>query len=113
MSSICKSASQVVFSRVQLTLHVNRRTPQDASRLVQVLSAWSVETRRAPSRHHREVRVYDHTTKPMHFIEHNLRLSQRELLYHVMFLLMHPRGSYIVPQSLPLDLATPKNKSTH
>ena len=43
---------------MQLTLHATRPTPQGASRLVQVMSVWSVKTRRAPPRHCRDVRVY-------------------------------------------------------
>ena len=52
--------------RMQLTLHATRRTPCGASRLVQAMSAWLVKTRRAPSRHDRDARVYDHTTTAMH-----------------------------------------------
>ena len=61
-----KSASQAVFSRMQLTLHATRRTPHDASRLVLAMSAWSAKTRRAPSRHSRDARVYGHTTTVVH-----------------------------------------------
>ena len=48
----CESASKEVFSRMQLTLHTARPTPHGASRLVQAVPAWSVKTRRAPSRHY-------------------------------------------------------------
>ncbi|CAM9875799.1 unnamed protein product, partial [Laminaria digitata] len=48
------------------TLHATRRTPHGASRLVQAMSAWSVITRRAPSRHCRDSRVSGHTTAAMH-----------------------------------------------
>ena len=41
----------------------NSRGP---SRLVQAMSAWSVKTRRAPSRHSRDARVYGHTTTAIH-----------------------------------------------
>ena len=51
---------------MQFTLHATRRTPHGASRLVQAISAWLVKTRRAPSRHSRDARVYGHTTKAMH-----------------------------------------------
>ena len=37
------SASRVLLSRVQLTLHATRRTPYGASRLVHAVSAWSVK----------------------------------------------------------------------
>ena len=48
---------------MQFTLHATCRTPHGASRLVQpVTSAWLVKTRRAPSRHSRDARVYGHTT---------------------------------------------------
>ena len=67
---MCKSASQAVLSRMQLTLHATRLTPHGASRLVQAMSAWSVKTRHAPSRHCRDARVYDHTTTAMHEIEY-------------------------------------------
>ena len=53
-----QSASQAALSRMQLTLHATRRTPRGASRLMQPISAWSVKTRRAPSRRRRDARVY-------------------------------------------------------
>ena len=65
-----KSASQAALSRMQLTLHATRRTPHGASRLVLAISAWSVKTRHAPSRHCRDARVYGHTTTDMHDNEH-------------------------------------------
>ena len=65
LSSMCKSASQVVHGRMQLTLHVIRRRPHCASGLGQAMSAWWVKTRRAPSRHCGNARVYGHTTKAM------------------------------------------------
>ena len=44
---------------MQFTLHAAaRRTPHGAARLVQTISAWLVKTRRAPSRHSRDARVY-------------------------------------------------------
>ena len=46
-----KSASRAVLSVMQLTIQATRRTPHGASRLVLAMSAWSVKTRRAPSRH--------------------------------------------------------------
>ena len=57
-----KSASKAVLNRMFLTgcsftLHATRPTPHGASRLVQVLSAWSVKTRRAPSRRCRDARA--------------------------------------------------------
>ena len=66
LSSICKSASKAVLSRMQVTLHATRPTPHGASRLVQEMFAWSVKTRRAPSRHCSNARVYGHTTTAMH-----------------------------------------------
>ena len=57
--------SKAVLSRMQLTLHVTRRTPHGASRLVQAMSVWSVKTRRALSRHCKDVRVYGHKTTGM------------------------------------------------
>ncbi|CAM9547150.1 unnamed protein product, partial [Laminaria digitata] len=65
-SSTCKSASQDVLGRMQLTLHGTRQTHDGASRLVLTISAWSVKTRRAPSRHCRGSRVYGNTTTAMH-----------------------------------------------
>ena len=61
-----KSVLRAVLARMQLTLHANRRTPHGASRLVQAMPAWLVRTRRAPSRHSRDARVYGHTTTAMH-----------------------------------------------
>ena len=52
-----KSVLRAVLGRMQFTLHTTRRTPHDASRLVQALSAWLVKTRRAPSRHSRDARM--------------------------------------------------------
>ena len=57
-----KSVLRAVLERMQFTLHATRRTPHGASRLVQAMSAWLVKTRRAPSRHSRDARVYCHTT---------------------------------------------------
>ena len=52
---------------MQFTLHATRQqTPHGASRLVQAMSAWLVKTRRAPSQHSRDARVYGHTTTAMH-----------------------------------------------
>ena len=63
LSSFCKKvrASQAVLSRMQLTLHATRRT----RRLVLAMSAWSVKTERAPSRHCRDARVYGRTPTAM------------------------------------------------
>ena len=51
---------------MQFTLHATRRTPHGASCLVLAIPAWLVKTRRAPSRHSRNARVYAHTTTAMH-----------------------------------------------
>ena len=48
--SLRQAANESVLCRMQLKRHATRRTPH-ASRLVQAMPAWSVETRRAPSRH--------------------------------------------------------------
>ena len=64
MHKVPKSASQAVLSRMQITLHATRPTPHGASRLVQAMAACSLRTRRAPSRHCRDARVYGNTTQP-------------------------------------------------
>ena len=51
---LASPASIAVLSRRQLTLHATLRKPHGASRLVLAMSAWSVKTRRAPSRHCKE-----------------------------------------------------------
>ena len=51
---------------MQLTLHATRRTPDGASRLVQVISAWFVNTRHAPSKHCKGAGVHGHTATAMH-----------------------------------------------
>ena len=63
--TLCKPASKAVRSRMQHTLLATRPTPHGTSRLVQAMSAWSVQIRRAPSRHCGDARVYDHTTTAM------------------------------------------------
>ena len=60
-----KSASKTVLSKMQPTLHATLPTPHGASRLVHAMSAKPVKTRRAPSRHCRDARVYGHTTTAM------------------------------------------------
>ena len=60
------SASKTFLGRMQLTLQATRPTPHGASCLVQAISAWSVKTRRAPSRHCRDARIYGHTTTALH-----------------------------------------------
>ena len=64
----CRSSSyeRWVLGRTQFILHATRRTPHGASHLVQAMFAWLVKTRRAPSRHSRDARVYGHTTTAMH-----------------------------------------------
>ena len=54
-----------LLERMQFTVHATRRTPHGAWRLVQAIPAWLVKTRRAPSRHSRDGRVYGHTTTAM------------------------------------------------
>ena len=48
--------------------------------LVQEMSAWSVETRHAPSRHCRHARAYGHTTTAMHEIEYICSIESPPLL---------------------------------
>ena len=75
-----KSASKVVLGRMQLTLQAPHRTPHDASRLVHAMSAWSVTTRRSPSRRCRDARVwqeYGHATAAMHEISPPPQLPAR------------------------------------
>ena len=55
-----------VLNIIQLNLHATLPTPDGASRLVQAMSTWSVETRRARSRHYRDARASGHTTTAMH-----------------------------------------------
>ena len=66
LSSICKSALKTVLSRMQLTLHATLPTPHGASRLVQARSAWTGKTRRAPSGHCSDEKVYGNTTTAAH-----------------------------------------------
>ena len=61
-----KSASHVVLSRMQLTLHATRRTPHGASRSMNSMLAWLVKTRRPPSRYRRDARVNGLKTTAMH-----------------------------------------------
>ena len=61
-----KSVLRAVLRRMQYTIHAIRRTPHGISRFVQAMPAWLVKTRRAPSRHSRDARVYGHTTTAMH-----------------------------------------------
>ena len=57
----------VRFNFSQLTLDATWQTPRGFSLcLVLAMSGWSVKTRRAPSRHCRDARVYGHTTTAMH-----------------------------------------------
>ena len=51
---------------MKLTLYATRPAPIGALRLVQAMLPWSMKTRRAPSRHCRDARVYGHTTTAMH-----------------------------------------------
>ena len=61
-----RSASQTASSIMHLTLLATRRTPHCAPRLVQAMPAWSVRTRRPPSRHRSDLRVYGHVTTAVH-----------------------------------------------
>ena len=60
-------------------------SPPLPCRLVEHLTAlamfaWSVKSRRAPSRHCRDAKVYGHTTKAMHDNEYTIRLRRCVLL---------------------------------
>ena len=61
-----KTDFRAVLGRMKFAFHATRRRSHGASRLVQAMSAWLVKTRRAPSRHSRDARVYGHTTTAMH-----------------------------------------------
>ena len=47
---------------MQPPVHATRQTPLGASRFSQAMSAWSVQTRRAPSRYYNDTRVNGHRT---------------------------------------------------
>ena len=66
---------KAVVSRIKLALQATHRIPHGASRSVLAVSAWSVKTRRAPSRHCRDARVYGRTTTAMQDIEYTSRPS--------------------------------------
>ena len=63
-----KPVSRAVLARMQFALHAIRRTLHGASRLEQAMSAWLVKTRRDPSRHSRDARVYGPTTTAIHIL---------------------------------------------
>ena len=96
---------------MQLTVDETRRTPHDASRLVQAMSAWSVKTRRAPSRHCRDARVYGHPTTAMRDIEYPplpcMALRLRPM--HIMMSTPRPPSSLPVHSSDTSGLASPEN----
>ena len=54
------------LKRCSSLFHTTRRTSHSASRSEQAMPAWLVKTRRSPSRHGRDARVYGHTTTAMH-----------------------------------------------
>ena len=95
-----KSASHAVLSKMKLTLHAIRRTPHGASRLVLATSAWSVETRRAPSGH-RRTRVYGQTTTAMHDNEYTVLPNA------------DPSNAFPTPTSSPKWLIDRTNSSLH
>ena len=43
----------------------------------------------------------------------NLYSTQVGMIYHVVFMVRHPRGSYMVLPLLSLEVPTPEIKSTH
>ena len=55
-----------IGTRFLCSLNPSLPLPPGVSRLVQAMSAWSVKTRRAPSRHCRGARVHGHMTAAMH-----------------------------------------------
>ena len=70
LSSMCSPTSQAALGTIQLTLHATCQTPHGASRLVQAVSAWSVKTRRAPSRHCSGAKTYGSTSIAVHDVEY-------------------------------------------
>ena len=73
LSFVCKSASQAVFSNMQPNVYATRSTFDGVPRLVQPTDTRSVRTRRAPSRHCKDARVYGDTTTTKHDIEYIIR----------------------------------------
>ena len=86
-----ESASQVFFSRMQLTPHATRRTPHGASHLVQTMSAWSVNPQSASSWHCRDAGVCGIKITAMHENECNPPLP--------------PASSFPLPAPRPLPRA--------
>ena len=89
-----KSVLRAILERMQFTLHETSRTPHGASGLVQAMSSWLVKTRRAPSRHSRDARVYGHTTTAMH------KLSTHTPSFHVLRILF-ARFLWLLPVCIP------------
>ena len=76
----------LVLRSMQLTHHATRPTAHGAARLVQAMSAWSVKSRRDPSRHCRNAKVYGRKTTAMHNMStplpppcHGMELCSREV----------------------------------
>ena len=63
---VLKSVLRKVFGRRKFTVDTTHRRRHGASRSMKAMSAGLVETRRAPSRHRRDVRVYGYITTAMH-----------------------------------------------
>ena len=69
LSSIASPLHRPAFNRMEFTFNGTRRpTPHGASRLMKATSLWSGQTRRGPSRHWRDARVYGRTTTATHDI---------------------------------------------
>ena len=68
---------------MQLTLY-SRDSPNTSRRFALVSSnAWSMKTRRAPSRRCRDARVYGHTTTAMHDMSTAPTLPPSSMVYEV------------------------------
>ena len=71
--------------------------------LVHATSAWSVKTRRAPSQHRTDARVYGRTTTAMHDIEYTppipLRSGRKGGCFFFCTLLRH--GGAVYPNNVP------------
>ena len=106
---------QAILSRMQLALHATRRTPDGASCLVLAMpAAWSVKTRRAPSRQCRDARVYGHTTTAMHdneFTPLPSAATPPALSKHLLFCYFAPRKALPPSRTYHSDNVISRNEN--
>ena len=107
---------------MQLTLHAIHRRPHGTCRRIKIkknMSAWSVKTRRAPSRHCRDARVYGQTTTAKQRHDYTAPCTRSKYVYpgranpDILAATAEKQNTAVQPVSHMTDIHHSPHRSTH